>query len=405
MLAAAVLLTGASLIEAFPNLKISNNNNNVLRDQYIIRLKSNQKLEQLRSHIQEVAEDIGGFDMQLGHVFENLVEHGVVGYSARLTRVGLNILLKHDIIESIEDDQIRHLYDCQQQTKDVDWGLARTNDANFTHAVSYQYQYTTGSTGRGVDAYVIDTGIYCENNDFVNKKFGTCSFGFSAVKSALGVVDVTDGNGHGTHVSGSIAGFTYGVAKEADLIAVKVMSDRGSGSSSNILAGIDWVVGNVKKTKKPSVANLSIGGGFSQTENDAIKAATQAGVVMVVAAGNEDSDACDTSPASEPSAITVAASDDKNIRASYSNWGSCVDVFGPGSNIKSTWIDAPDATNTISGTSMASPHVCGVAAKILSANPTFTVTQVTNKLINDSINNQISDVKGTPNRIVFSSCV
>lgn len=404
MLAATLLLAGVAVSESLPVLTKINNNNG-LRDQYIIRLKNNEKIENLRAHIQEVGEQIGGFDMQLGHVFENLVEHGIVGYSARLSTLGLNILLKHDMIESIESDQARQLFDCQQQTKDVDWGLARTNDANFTKSLNYNYHYTTDATGKGVDAYVIDTGIYCENNDFQNKKVGTCTFGFSSVKNFKGVVDETDGNGHGTHVAGTIAGQTYGVAKEANLIAVKVMSDKGSGSSSNILAGIDWVVGNVKKTGKPSVANLSIGGSFSQTENDAIKAATQAGVVMVVAAGNEDSDACDTSPASEETAITVAASDDKNIRASYSNWGSCVDVFGPGSSITSTWIDAVDATNTISGTSMASPHVCGVAAKIRSANPKFTVAQVSTKLINDAIAGQISDVKGTPNKIVFASCI
>ena len=185
---------------------------------------------------------------------------------------------------------------------------------------------------------------------------------------------------------------------------MKVMSDKGSGSSSNILSGIDWVVGNAKKTGKPSVANLSIGGGFSQAENDAIKAATEAGVVMVVAAGNEDSDACDGSPGSEPAAVTVAASDDKNIRASYSNWGSCVDVFGPGSAITSTWIDSPDATNTISGTSMASPHVCGVAAKIRSANPTMSVSAVAAKIVSDATPSQIDDVKGSPNLMVFADC-
>lgn len=404
MLAAALMLAAASGAEAAPYLQKAPASS-AIRDQYIVRLKNHERLDNLRDHIKDLAEHVGGFDMQIGHVFENLASHGFVGYSARLSKVGLNLLLKHDLIESIEEDQVRHLYDCQSQTNDVDWGLTRTNYQNFTASrTGYEYHYTTGATGKGVDAYVIDTGIYCENNDFVNKKVGSCTFGFSAVTNIFGQVDETDGNGHGTHVSGTIAGQTYGVAKEADLIAVKVMSDKGSGSSSNILAGIDWVVGNAKKTGKPSVANLSIGGGFSQTENDAIKSATESGVVMVVAAGNEDSDACDTSPASEPSAVTVAASDDKNARASYSNWGSCVDVFGPGTDITSTWIDSPDATNTISGTSMASPHVCGVAAKIRSANPSMTVAEVASKIVNDATPDQISDVKGTPNLMVFADC-
>eukprot|EP01006_Ploeotia_vitrea_P028640 TRINITY_DN61302_c0_g1_i1.p1 TRINITY_DN61302_c0_g1~~TRINITY_DN61302_c0_g1_i1.p1 ORF type:complete len:405 (+),score=40.97 TRINITY_DN61302_c0_g1_i1:53-1267(+) len=404
MIAAALLLS-ASTVAAAPYLQKAPVNNKI-SDQYIIRLKNHERLDTLKSHLEELSSHLTGLDMQTHHVFENLAEHGFVGYSARLSKIGLNFLLKQDIIESIEEDQMRYLYDCQKQTDNVDWGLTRTNVHNFTSSRSgYEYQYTTGSTGADIDAYVIDTGIYCDNNDFKNKKAGTCTFGFSAVTNIFGQVDETDGNGHGTHVSGTIAGQTYGVAKEANLIAVKVMSDKGSGSSSNILAGIDWVVGNVKKTNKVSVANLSIGGGFSQTENDAIKSATDANIVMVVAAGNEDSDACDTSPASEPSAITVAASDDKNKRASYSNWGSCVDVFGPGSDITSTWIDSPDATNTISGTSMASPHVCGVAAKIRSHDPSLTVSEVTNKIINDATTDAISDVKGTPNLMVYSACV
>lgn len=370
-----------------------------------MRFKHNERLETLKTHLLEMAEQVTGLDMSDIRVFENLAEHGFVGYSARVSPLGLGILLKHDLIESIEEDQVRTIYDCQKQTNDVDWGLERINNQNFTATRSgYEYEYSTGATGAGVDAYVIDTGIYCENNDFVNKKVGSCKFGFSAVTDIRGNIDETDGNGHGTHVSGTIGGQTYGVAKEVDLIAVKVMNDKGSGSSSDILSGIDWVVGNAKKTKKPSVANLSIGGGFSQTENDAIKAATEANVVMVVAAGNEDSDACDGSPGSEPSAITVAASDDKNKRASYSNWGSCVDVFGPGSDITSTWIDSPDATNTISGTSMASPHVCGVAAKIRSADTSLSVAGVTSKLLNDATPDQISDLKGSPNLMAFSTC-
>lgn len=377
-----------------------------ITDQYIIRLKPSDKLEHLKEHIEHVSDLVGGFDMKIGHIFENLASHGMAGYSARLSKVGLKLLMQLDAIDSIEEDQLRHLNDCQSQTNDVDWGLTRTNSQNFTASRSgYEYHYTSGSSGAGVDAYVIDTGIYCENNDFKNKKVGSCTFGFSSVTDIRGNPDVTDGNGHGTHVSGTIGGQTYGVAKEVDLIAVKVMSDKGSGSSSNILSGIDWVVGNAKKTGKPSVANLSIGGGFSQAENDAIKAATEAGIVMVVAAGNEDEDACTGSPGSEPAAVTVAASDDKNVRASYSNWGSCVDVFGPGSAITSTWIDSPDATNTISGTSMASPHVCGVAAKIRSANPTMSVSAVAAKIVADATPNQIDDVKGSPNLMVFADCV
>jgi serine protease len=312
-------------------------------------------------------------------------------------------LLASDVVSYVEEDQTRNIIDCQSESNPA-WGLARTNVRDYNVSKTYTYDYSTGSTGAGVDAYVIDTGIYCENNDFVNKKVGSCTFGYSSVTNFFGVVDETDGNGHGTHVSGTIAGQTYGVAKEADLIAVKVMSDRGSGSSSNILSGIDWVISNVKKTKKPSVANLSIGGGFSQTENDAIQSATDAGITMVVAAGNDDSDACEYSPASAASAITVGATGDDNARAYYSNYGKCLDVFGPGTDITSTWIDAVDATNTISGTSMASPHVCGVAAKILSQNPTFTVAQVTAQMLSDATKDVVTDVQNSANLMVYAAC-
>mmetsp|Transcript_1759 Transcript_1759/g.2758 ORF Transcript_1759/g.2758 Transcript_1759/m.2758 type:complete len:404 (+) Transcript_1759:59-1270(+) len=374
-----------------------------IRGQYIVRLRDSESVESLRSHIARMREALGMDELEPLHVYENMVNYKNVGYAAKLSERALTRLLEEDIVSFIEEDREVTIGDCQEQSNPV-WGLARTNHRDYNASATYTYDYTTGATGKGVDAYVIDTGIYCENNDFVNKKVGSCTFGYSSVTNIIGVVDTTDGNGHGTHVSGTIAGQTYGVAKEADLIAVKVMSDRGSGSSSNILSGIDWVIGNAKKTKKPSVANLSIGGGFSQTENDAITSATEAGITMVVAAGNDDSDACEYSPASAPAAITVGATGDDNARAYYSNYGSCLDVFGPGTDITSTWIDSPDATNTISGTSMASPHVCGVAAKILSANPSFSVEQVTQKLLKDATPGVVSDVQGSPNLMVYATC-
>ena len=220
----------------------------------------------------------------------------------------------------------------------------------------------------------------------------------------LRVVDTTDGNGHGTHCAGSVAGQTYGVAKEANLIAVKVMSDKGSGSTSNIISGVNWVAGQAKATGKPSVANLSIGGGYSQANNDAIAGLVAAGVTASVAAGNDNSDACNYSPASEPTAITVAATDKTNARAYYSNYGSCCDVFGPGSNITSAWIGSPSATNTISGTSMASPHVCGVAAKFLSANPAATPADITAQILAEASVGEITDTQGTPNLMVYGYC-
>lgn len=194
------------------------------------------------------------------------------------------------------------------------------------------------------------------------------------------------------------------MAKESNLIAVKVLSDSGSGSTSGVIAGIDWVAEQAPTTGRKSVANLSLGGGFSETQNDAIAALVDAGVTVAVAAGNDNSDACNYSPASSPPAITVAATDKTNSRASYSNYGDCCDIFGPGSSITSAWIGSPTATNTISGTSMASPHICGVAALYLSEDNSLSPAEVTQKMLADASTGEISDTKGTANLMAYATC-
>jgi subtilisin family serine protease len=321
----------------------------------------------------------------------------------------LEAVLRDNRVMYVEEDQVVSLNACQTQTG-ADWGLLRVANANYTSTTSASLtnQYLDGSAGVNIDAYIIDTGIYCENNDFVNKKVGSCKFGESFVYEGFGpnkVKDTTDGNGHGTHCAGTVAGITYGVAKEANLIAVKVLSDSGSGSTSGVIDGINWAASNSKTTGRKSVANLSLGGGFSQANNDAVTALVEAGVTTAVAAGNDNADACSYSPASTPIAITVAASDKTNSRASYSNYGTCVDVYGPGSSITSAWIGSPSATNTISGTSMASPHVAGVAAKILSANPDFSPTDVNKKIVDDAqVGQMTNNPAGTPNLMIYANC-
>jgi len=187
---------------------------------------------------------------------------------------------------------------------------------------------------------------------------------------------------------------------------VKVLSDSGSGSTSGVISGINWVAGQASSSKRRSVANLSLGGSFSQANNDAVTAAVNAGVVMAVAAGNDNKDACTYSPASTPLAVTVGATDDLNVRATYSNYGSCLDIFGPGTAITSSWIGSPSATNTISGTSMATPHICGVAALYRSADSSLSATDVGAKLVQDATQNVISNVgTGSPNLMVYGTCV
>ncbi len=258
----------------------------------------------------------------------------------------------------------------------------------------------------------------------------------------------TDCNGHGTHVSGTVGGNTVGIARNVTLIAVKVLSCSGSGSNAGVISGIQFAAENAKKRNRRSVANMSLGGGYSATLNAAVActflpphlwsgfsyilvqrllrcsltwththtAAVQSGVTFAVAAGNENQDACNVSPASEPLAITVGATYYSgnlaaDIRAYFSNYGKCVDIFAPGQEIKSAWIGSNNAYNTISGTSMASPHVAGVAALVLANNPSFTPQQVRDTLVQDSTSDVINlecscwwcDCESSPNKLLYTA--
>lgn len=395
-LLASLALTSSAmeLREAPPGKKIANS--------YIVRLVDDIDRDGLLEHIDEMKKNLPG-DFEPFHVYDKLAERKRASYAVKLSERGLERMLKNENVKFIEEDQMFSLYDCVSQSNE-DWGTARVNHRNYNSSRTYTYDYTTGSTGLGVDAYVIDTGIYCENVDFTSKKAGSCTFGYSSVTNVIGQVDETDGNGHGTHCAGTVGGERWGVAKETDLIAVKVLGDNGSGSNSGVIAGINWVATRASTLNKKSVANMSLGGSFSQATNEAVETAVDEGVSVVVAAGNDNSNACNFSPASEDSAITVAASDIRNARAGYSNFGNCVDIFGPGSSITSAWIGSPTATNTISGTSMASPQVAGTVAKFLSANPLLDTDSVTAKLLTDASKGEISDVRGSPNLMAYGYC-
>lgn len=390
----AVMASAADLHQVSPDKKVINS--------YIVNLADDVDREGLKSHIAELRELLPD-DFEPVHVYENMADQKLASYSVKLTARGLERLLKHEHVNFVEEDQTMSINDCKSQSN-ADWGTERVNIRNYNYTLPNVYSYTTGASGATIDAYIIDTGIYCENNDFRNKKTGTCTFGYSSVTNSIGVRDDTDGNGHGTHCAGTVGGEVYGVAKESNLIAVKVLADNGSGTTAGIIDGINWVIGRPAVTGRKSIANLSLGGGFSQSTNNAAKAAFNAGITMVVAAGNDNSNACGYSPASEPTAITVAASDIFNVRASYSNFGSCVDIFGPGSSIKSAWIGSPSATNTISGTSMAAPQVCGTAAKFLSKDKSLSPTALTNKILADASKNEISNVNGSPNLMAYGYC-
>jgi hypothetical protein len=269
------------------------------------------------------------------------------------------------------------------------WGLDRIDQRLLPLRTTYVYS----TTASGVHAYIIDTGILVTHTQFT----GRIGNGFTSIADGKGVVDC---NGHGTHVAGTVGGTTYGVAKGVWLHPVRVLGCTGSGSNAGVIAGINWVTTN---HVKPAVANMSLGGGFSFAVNTAVEKSIKAGVTYVVAAGNEDVDACTKSPASTLTAITVGATDITDTRATFSNWGHCVDLFAPGVGIKSAWHTSNTATNTINGTSMASPHVAGVVALYLKSKPAATPAQATDWVLGYATPGIVlNPVMWSPNRLLYS---
>ncbi|MGG2459435.1 S8 family peptidase [Streptomyces sp. RGM 3693] len=268
------------------------------------------------------------------------------------------------------------------------WGLDRIDQADTKGDGKYNYP---DSAGDGVTAYVIDTGIHISHKDFG----GRASYGFNAIDNSN---KAEDDNGHGTHVSGTIGGTAHGVAKKVKLVAVKVLDGQGSGSTEQVVAGIDWVT---KNHKGPSVANMSLGGGADEALDAAVKKAIDSGVTFGVAAGNESTDAGQGSPARVKEAITVASSTKDDQQSDFSNYGSVVDLYAPGSDITSDWNTSDDATKTISGTSMATPHVVGAAAVYLAGHKDAKPADVEKALTDGATPDKISNPgQGTPNKLL-----
>jgi subtilisin family serine protease len=313
------------------------------------------------------------------HVFSS-----VHGFSAKLDAAQVRALRGSARVAYVEPDRVVTAATTQVLAGGQPWGIDRIDQRN--RPLSGTYTYTT--TASNVTAYVIDTGIAFGDSDFG----GRAAFAYDALGG-----NGADCNGHGTHVAGTIGGATYGIAKAVKLRAVRVLNCSGSGSTSGIITAIDWVRTHAVK---PAVANMSLGGGFSSSLNTATNNLANSGVFIAVAAGNENQNACNVSPASAAQAFTTAASDSSDRKASFSNYGSCVDAYAPGVAIKSDWLS--NGTNTISGTSMASPHVAGVAALYKGANGDAASSTVASWITSNATANVITgNISGTPNRLLY----
>ena len=312
-------------------------------------------------------------------------ESALSGFAGSFPEQALFGLSHNPNVEYIEADQVVTLDATQSPAT---WGLDRIDQSNLPLSNSYTYNFT----GAGVTAYIIDTGIRFSHNDFG----GRAVSGYDAVDGG----SADDCHGHGTHVAGTVGGSTYGVAKGVSLVGVRVLNCSGSGTTSGVIAGIDWVTSN--HTTGKAVANMSLGGGASTSIDNAVKNSIADGVVYAIAAGNSNRDACRYSPARVPEAITVGATTSTDARASYSNYGSCLDLFAPGSSITSAWYTSNTATNTISGTSMATPHVAGVAALYLEGH-NATPQQVRDAIVGTATAGVVtSPGRNSPNLLLYS---
>ncbi|MEV5628771.1 S8 family peptidase [Micromonospora tulbaghiae] len=307
----------------------------------------------------------------------------LTGYSAKMTPAQARRLAADPAVAYVEQDRVMTTQGTQTGAT---WGLDRIDQRNLPLNSTYTYP----NTASNVRAYIIDTGIRTTHSDFG----GRATWGTNTVDT-----NNTDCNGHGTHVAGTVGGTRYGVAKSVRLVAVKVLNCSGSGTTAGVISGVNWVTSNAVK---PAVANMSLGGGASTTLDNAVANSINSGITYALAAGNSSANACNSSPARVASAITVGATTSTDARASYSNYGSCVDIFAPGSSITSAWRTSDTSTNTISGTSMASPHVAGAAALVLSANTSYTPAQVASYLTSNATTGKVtSPGSGSPNRLLF----
>ncbi|MGW4745797.1 S8 family peptidase [Streptomyces sp. NPDC004290] len=347
---------------------------------YIVILKQGAGLKAASAEGRSL---IAGYGGTVGKTFGSALN----GYTATLGATEARRLAADPAVASVEQNRIVRADATQTNAP---WGLDRIDQADLPLSGTYTYP---DSAGDGVTAYVIDTGVRITHSEIAGRAVN----GYDAVD---GDAVAQDGNGHGTHVATTIAGTTYGVAKKAKIVAVRVLDNNGSGTTAGVIAGIDWVTAH-HAAGAPAVANLSLGGGASTALENAVKNSIADGVTYAVAAGNSGTNASSTSPARVAAALTVGATSNTDAKASWSNYGSVLDLFAPGVSITAGWNTSDTATNTISGTSMATPHVAGAAAVYLAGHPSATPAQVATALVNGATPNKVtSPGSGSPNRLL-----
>ena len=352
-----------------------------IANQYIVVL--NNDVSDVDAEALRLARDFGG-DRKEGHTYHKAIK----GFSVRMSEQQAARLANDPRVDYVEEDGVVSIVTTQTGAT---WGLDRIDQRD----LPLDGNYTYNATGSGVKAYIIDTGIRATHTQIAGRVIS----GFTAINDGLGT---NDGNGHGTHVSGTVGGTTYGVAKNVTLVAVRVLDSSGNGTNSGVISGVDFVTSD-HQAGQPAVANMSLGGGISSALDTAVSNSIADGVTYAIAAGNDAVDACTNSPGRVASAITVGSTTSTDARSSFSNFGTCLDIFAPGSSITSSWNTSDTATNTISGTSMATPHVTGVAALFLETNPTASPATVTAAIVNNATLNKVTGAgTGSPNRLLFS---
>lgn len=381
---ATIVALGATASANAADLRFSKN---PVQGQYIVVLKNDvAALSGENSRAPRVSALASNMAALHGVKVSKSFEHALRGFVVKANDRALARLLMDDRVAYIEEDG--YMYASATQTG-ATWGIDRVDQ----RALPLNGSYTYDTTASNVHAYIIDTGVLGSHTQFT----GRMGNGYTAITDANGTNDC---NGHGTHVAGTVGGSTYGIAKGAIIHPVRVLGCTGSGTNSGVIAGMDWVTAN---HIKPAVANMSLGGGASTATDDAVARMTAAGVTVAVAAGNDNANACNYSPARAASAITVGSTTSTDARSSFSNYGTCLDIFAPGSSILSSWYTSTTATNTISGTSMASPHVAGAAALYLAVNPSATPSQVASALAASSTTGVVTGAQtGSPNRLLYT---